>query len=224
MIASEPGWLSMTEPTGAAAGLGKDALLDAASVLFDEAGIDAVSMNEIVRASGHRNRSAILYHFGSNDAVVRAVVERSMLDPDARRSQLLDELLAGDPRPAVAAIATVVVQPLTELLDSPEGRRHLRLLGQLLSHPRLLASAQAALRGNGSLARCADLVVDAAAHLPAHLRQERVALLVAFVMRAYADQARLLDAAVAARPPLSGEDFTSHLVGLIVAILDAPAP
>ena len=213
----------MTEPIRAAATLGKDALLDAASVLFDEAGIDAVAMNEIVRASGHRNRSAILYHFGSKDEVVRAVVERSMVGPDARRSQLLDELLARDPQPAVAAIATVVVQPLTELLDSTEGRRHLRLLGQLLGHPRLLASAQVALRGNDSLARCADLVLDELAHLPDHLRQERTALLVAFVMRAYADQARLLDAAEPNRPPLSGDVFTSHLVGLIVAILDAPA-
>lgn len=214
----------MTEPPGTRTPLGRDALLDAASVLFDEAGIDAVALNEIVRASGHRNRSAILYHFGSKDEVVRAVVERSMIGPDARRSQFLDELLARDAQPAVAAVATVVVQPLTELLDTTEGRRHLRLLGQLLGHPRLLASAQAALRGNGSLARCADLVVGATTHLPHHLRQERVALLVAFVMRAYADQARLLDAAEPSRPPLPGEDFTAHLVGLIVAILDAPGP
>lgn len=214
----------MTEPTDTNPTLGKDALLDAASALFDEAGIDAVAVNEIVRASGHRNRSAILYHFGSKDEVVRAVVERSMVGPDARRSQLLDELLARDPQPTVAAIATVVVQPLTEQLDSAEGRRHLRLLGQLLGHPRLLASAQAVLRGNESMARCADLVVDALTHLPDHLRQERVALLVAFVLRAYADQARLLDAAHPSRPPLAGEDFTSHLVGLIVAILDAPVP
>ena len=34
-----------------------------------------------------------------------------------------------------------------------------------------------------------DLVLDELAHLPDHLRQERTALLVAFVMRAYADQA-----------------------------------
>lgn len=214
----------MTEARDTNPTLGKDALLDAASVLFDEAGVDAVSMNEIVRASGHRNRSAILYHFGSKDEVVRAVVERSMVGADARRSQLLDELLARDPQPTVAAVATVVVQPLTELLGSAEGRRHLRLLGQLLGHPRLLASAQAVLRGNESMARCADLVVGELTHLPADLRAERVSLLVAFVMRAYADQARLLDAAEPSRPPLSGDDFTSHLVVLIVAILDAPVP
>jgi len=216
MAADEP---AETGPT-----LGKDALLDAASMLFDEAGIDAVSLNEIVRASGHRNRSAIIYHFGSKDDVVRAVVERSMIGPDTRRSHLLDELLARDPNPVVSDVAAVVVGPLTELLDSADGRRHLRLLGQLLGHPRLLASARAALRGNGSLARCADLVIDELPHLPDDLKQERVALLVAFVMRAYGDQARLLDAAEPVRQPLSDEAFTSHLIGLILAILGAPVP
>jgi AcrR family transcriptional regulator len=214
----------MTEPTASTTPLGKDALLDAASALFDEVGIDAVALNEIVRASGHRNRSAILYHFGSKDDVVRAVVERSMVSPDARRSELLDDLLVRDPQPGTVAIAEVVVQPLTELLDTADGRRHLRLLGQLLSHPRLLASAQAALRGNGSLARSADLVTGELTHLPSHLRQERVALLVAFVMRAYADQARLLDAVEPSRQPLSGPEFTAHVVGLIEAILGAPDP
>jgi AcrR family transcriptional regulator len=204
--------------------LGKDALLDAAAVLFDERGVDGVSLNEIVRSSGHRNRSAILYHFGSKDEVVKALLARSMAVPDNRRSQLLDELLRDDPHPTMAAVATVVVQPMTESLDTIEGRRHLRLVAQLFGHPRLLASALDILRGNGSMARCTDLAGGEITHLPAELRLERVTLLVAFVTRAYADQARLIDAEDHPRTPLPAAEFTAHIVGLILAILAAPAP
>ena len=40
---------------------GREAILDAASVLMDERGVDQVSLNEINRASGNRNRSAVAW-------------------------------------------------------------------------------------------------------------------------------------------------------------------
>ena len=53
--------------------LGKQALLDAAAVLMDERGVDNVTLQDISQASGHRNRSAVQYHFGSRAAVIQAV-------------------------------------------------------------------------------------------------------------------------------------------------------
>ena len=61
-------WLSRRPP--------RDLILDAAARLFAERGVDNVSIAEIVRAAGQRNTSAVHYHFGSRDEVLRAVLAR----------------------------------------------------------------------------------------------------------------------------------------------------
>jgi AcrR family transcriptional regulator len=203
--------------------LGKEALLDAASALFDEHGVDAVSLSQINAASGHRNRSAASYHFGGKEAVIRALVDRHMAPVDARRGELLDQLEAHDPSPSVRAVVTVAVTPMSECLDELEGRRYLRLLGQLVGHPRYVTATQDLIRSNTSLTRCSEHLVAAVAPLPDELRIERVGVVVAFISRAYADQARLLDADRPGRPPLPVAAFTDHLVDLVVAMLAAPS-
>lgn len=202
--------------------LGKDALLDAAAVLFDEVGIDAVSLNAINTASGHKNRSAASYHFGGKDDVIRAVVERSMVGPNARRNELLDELERTDPSPSGRAVFAVMVAPMSDALATLAGRRHLRLLGQLVGHPRYISATQDVMWGNPSLSRCAVHLIRVVSFLPPALRQERAALLGAFIVRAYADQARLLDGNPPARPPLSTATFTTHLVDLLMTMVSAP--
>jgi AcrR family transcriptional regulator len=54
------------------------ALLDAAEQLFAAHGIAEVSIRQIVRASGQGNLSAAHYHFGSRDALIRALVESAV--------------------------------------------------------------------------------------------------------------------------------------------------
>lgn len=207
--------------------LGKDALLDAAAVLFDDLGVDAVSLSQINQASGHRNRSAVNYHFGGKDAVIQALVERSMRGPDTRRSELLDALEREDPSPSTRAVIEVMVAPLSEGLGSVEGRRHLRLLGQLVGHPHYVAATQQLAWATPSLSRClAHLATNLAGltRLPEAQRTERVALLGAFIVHAYADQATLLDTdePLRQRTPLPTAAFTTNLVDLLVAMLDAP--
>ena len=40
-------------------------IIDAAEALMAERGVEAVSINEIVKAAGQRNPSALNYHFGN---------------------------------------------------------------------------------------------------------------------------------------------------------------
>ncbi len=76
----------MAEPTST-----RDRLLDAAARLFAERGIDNVSLAEIVRAADQRNASAVHYHFGSRDEVLRALLARHVPDIADRRHQLLEQ-------------------------------------------------------------------------------------------------------------------------------------
>ncbi|HEX7459157.1 MAG TPA: helix-turn-helix domain-containing protein, partial [Acidimicrobiales bacterium] len=67
-----------------------DLLLDAATRLFAERGVDNVSIAEIVRAADQRNASAVHYHFGGRDEVLLAVLARHVPVIAERRSQLLE--------------------------------------------------------------------------------------------------------------------------------------
>jgi AcrR family transcriptional regulator len=202
--------------------LGKQALLDAAAVLMDEHGVDNVTIQDISQASGHRNRSAVQYHFGSRDAVIRAVITRTMEPIDAERNLLLDHLeTTGAPLTTRGALE-VVVLPMARQLRTPEGRRYFRIGAQLINHPRFMTDARDAVTVNTSIARCAAYILPSLDHLPAPIIAERTRQVTSFIVRACGDQSRLMDSDPPARPVLSVEDFTVNLVDTILAILQAP--
>lgn len=70
----------------------REALLDAAEELYAKHGIDAVSSRRITEYAGGANHSAITYHFGSRDGLLRALIERSVAVVNPRRQQMMDEL------------------------------------------------------------------------------------------------------------------------------------
>jgi len=203
--------------------LGKQAILDAAAVLMDERGVDNVTIQEINQASGHRNRSAVQYHFGSRDAVIQAVMARSMQPIDAERNLLLDHLESTGPRLTPRGALEVVVSPLARQLRTQEGRRYIRLGAQLINHPRFVRDAGDAIMVNTSISRCARYILPVLAHLPAPIAAERTSQVTGFVIRALSDQCRLIDSERQSRPVLSVEDFSANLVDTIMAILQAPS-
>ena len=202
--------------------LGKQALLDAAAVLMDERGVDNVTVRDISQASGHRNRSAVQYHFGSRDAVIQAVISRTMGPIDAERNLLLDHLESTGATLTTRSVLEVVVRPLARQLHMPEGRRYFRIGVQLINHPRFMTDARDAVAVNSSITRCAAYLLPSLDHLPAPIAVERTSQLTSFIVRACADQSRLMDSDPPPRPVLSVEDFTLNLIDTIMAIIQAP--
>lgn len=203
-------------------GRGRTALLDAAAVLMDERGIDNVSLSQINRASGHRNRSAATYHFGSRDAVVRELINRAMNGLNAERNALLDHIETTGASLTERVVLEVIVGPFTRQLRTEEGRRYLRLCGQLINHPRFVTDPQQIVSVNSSVQRCARHLAPALAHLPPEVAAERASQIAGFAVRACADQARLLDIDPLPRPVLGIGAFTANLVDVLLAILKAP--
>jgi AcrR family transcriptional regulator len=202
--------------------LGKQALLDAAAVLMDERGVDNVTLQDIGQASGHRNRSAVQYHFGSREAVIRAVIGRNMDPVDAERNLLLDHLESTGTALTTRGVLEVLVLPLTRHLRTPEGRRYFRIGAQLINHPRFMTDARDAITVNTSITRCAAYLLPSLDHLPVPIAVERTSQVTSFIIRACGDQSRLMDSDPPARPVLSVEDFTVNLVDTIMAIVQAP--
>jgi len=202
--------------------LGKQALLEAAAVLMDERGVYDVTLQDIGQASGHRNRSAVQYHFGSRAAVIRAVISRTMDPIDAERNMLLDHLESTGATLTTRSVLEVVVRPLARQLRTPEGRRYFRIGAQLINHPRFITDASEAITVNTSITRCAAYILPSLDHLPAPIIAERTSQVTSFIIRACGDQARLMDSDPPPRLVLSVEDFTVNLMDTIMAILQAP--
>ncbi|MEV4249437.1 TetR family transcriptional regulator [Streptosporangium canum] len=68
----------------------RERLITAAEELFSTRGIGAVSLNEIVRAAGARNATALQYHFGDRAGLLRAVLDKHARGVDERRHAMLD--------------------------------------------------------------------------------------------------------------------------------------
>ena len=211
------------EPVDRAAAHGPDAggrerLLDTAERLFDERGIDGVSLRTLTAESGHRNASAVNYYFSGRNHLVQAVLVRRQETIETARRKLLDELESrGSVEPVEAIVATV--QPISRLLETPEGRRYIRLLFQASVHPAFHDYSVAAYAP--TVARTAVHALPLVEHLSPHRRVPRLRLGMRLALLAFAEQARLIDTANPTRPPVDNEQFVAELIEVIIGALTA---
>ena len=152
----------------------RTALMQSAERLFAEKGIGTVSVKEITRAAGAKNLSAVHYHFGSVEALIKEVfieryqrIERDRLvrlakvDASASDDRLLDLLQAAQ-------------APFLETCLDEDGRRYVHFCLQLTSDPRfdvaqIVAEAEAV-----SILTLRGLLVDCLKHLPAEILSARL--------------------------------------------------
>lgn len=116
-------------------------LLDAAERLFARHGVDAASLRTITREAG-ANLAAVHYHFGSKDALVRAVFARRLAPMNEERLKLLDAAEADRDPPDLEAVIRAFVEPVLrmgrDLSESPEDasiREFPRLLSRAFAEP-----------------------------------------------------------------------------------------
>ena len=115
----------------------REALLLAGERLIAEFGIDAVSLRQINTEAGQRNSSAAHYHFGSKEALVRAIFDYRMDRVNRNRKAMLAAVLeqtAGQPEPR-KLVETFVYPIVEEIRDSEGGSYYIRFLSQAISHP-----------------------------------------------------------------------------------------
>jgi AcrR family transcriptional regulator len=197
----------------------RDKLLDAAARLYAERGIDNVSIAEIVRAAGQRNASAVHYHFGNRDEVLRELLARHIPAIAERRIELMEKA-AGRPADARAA-AEAIVRPITEFAQRGWRERAYLQIGWEVGAN--LERAPVELRE--LLTRTAgyaawDLLRERCASVPDDLWDERQSLCIAFVGTAAANRARMLDRG-GEHPVLSDDRFVDNLVDMVIGAMTA---
>jgi AcrR family transcriptional regulator len=190
----------------------RDRLITAAEELFAANGIQAVSLREIVRASGARNTTALQYHFGDRAGLMRAVLEKHHLDVDTRRHAMLDAYEA-DGEPDLWALAGALVQPLAAKLADPDGgSAYLQILAELMNRPQPALDRTAFDDPEDSMLRWRVAVAPLLSDDAIRLHRRFVALRFAVV-----ELARRADTA----PHTDDRLFISHLIDLVAALLQA---
>jgi AcrR family transcriptional regulator len=205
----------------------RDKLLDAATRLFAERGIDNVSIAEIVRSAGQRNASALHYHFGTRNELLRELLAQHVPAIHDRRVELLARARRR-PDDDVRAAVEALVRPVTELAQRGWRERAYLQIGSELTHWLARADtpeiAELMQRTAGFEAwalvreRC-EAATPPADRLSDELWQERQEICISFIGRAAADRARLLDQE---EPRLSEERFVANLVAMVIGALTAP--
>jgi AcrR family transcriptional regulator len=200
----------------------QDKLLDAATRAFAEQGIENASLAEIVRAAGQRNASALHYHFGNRDEVLRAILERHIPALRARRLELLEHARA---RPAddIRSVAEAMVRPVMELARRGwRERAYLQIGAELIgTMDRATPEVKRLLRQTAG-GETLILLAERCPPMPADVYNERAQILTAFLGRAAADRARMLDRRSRGGLVLDDDQYVDNLVDMFLGALTAP--
>jgi AcrR family transcriptional regulator len=108
-------------------------LINAAEKLFADRGIDNVSLVDISRTAGQKNRNALQYHFGDKAGLINAVLDKHSEGIALVRGERLDKLEDAEDY-GIADIIEVLVRPVAEMLTNDDGGvAYININSQLMS-------------------------------------------------------------------------------------------
>ena len=182
----------------------REKLLDCAESLFGQHGLEGVSLRTINQEAG-LSPAALHYHFGTQQALLEAILERRMPSLMERRSRLLDALSETDHTPTTRDVLAAIVMPMAESMveDWDKGLRYVRLIHRLQAD-RNLDPQFVIDRWPGGVERLEPLLRQANPELPPALIQFRLNLMIELMLQSLAHGA----------PPADG-DFETHVSSLL---------
>lgn len=205
-------------------------LLDAATRVLAEEGVENASLLEVARRAGQRNRGAVHYHFGSRTGLVVAVLEQYADWLAQREHELLAEAQLRPDDDLAAAIAAVV-RPCVQLAEEGwRGRCYLQVVAELAEyHPSAIDGDVAAMLAKTGGDAVFQLITQRLPPMSDALQVERVSLLTVFVLRSIADRARAAERrsngeAKNGRPQLDVDEFTDNLIAMATGMMQVPPP
>ncbi|SKC56841.1 TetR/AcrR family transcriptional regulator [Krasilnikoviella flava] len=110
------------------------ALLTATERLVARHGLQGASSRAIVREAGHRNHSAVTYHFGSRETMLDALYHWRSKPIEAHRSHLVAELVAEGREQDPEALVRAYVVPLVTAVEGLRPSAWARYTQAVLQH------------------------------------------------------------------------------------------
>jgi AcrR family transcriptional regulator len=194
------------------------ALVAAGERLFAEHGIAGVSLRDVSAAAGQRNHSAAQYHLGDRPGLVAAIYRSHMERVDARRTQLLAELVGAGTDHDLPSLVRAQIVPLAEEVTSSQGW-YARFLLRAQFDP-LASEVVVGLGTTTGLVEVGRRLVAALADLPGPIRRSRLDQLALLVISTLASWEWAHDRGA---PHLSLDDLVDDLTATGTAVLLAPS-
>lgn len=138
----------------------KAALIQSAERLFAEKGLGSVSVKEITRAAGAKNPSAVHYHFGNVESLVKEVFAKRYAAIETERLDRLAKIKVTQPKKRLVALMQAALGPFMETCLEEEGRLYVRFCVQLFTDPRFEPAEILAQSGNQSIGQLRAEIVD----------------------------------------------------------------
>lgn len=194
-------------------------LIRAGEYLFARHGLD-VSISEIHSHAGQKNSSAVHYHFGSKDELLREVIAKHKIT-DTRADEIRARLAehADDPR----RVVDILIRHHCERLRTEDGRDFARISNHLLGRAPV---RRALIDGyedplNVSIDAEQALIRSCVPDMPDRTVNERALAGMAFIKHQIAERARSIDEGDDA--DLGDEEaFVANLVDMATGLLTAP--
>lgn len=195
-------------------------LIATAEQLYAERGLDGVSLVEISREAGQRNRAAAQYHFTDKAGLVQAILDKHTPGIEAARHAMIDALEASTSEPPLRAWVDALVRPLAAKLDDEDGgRAFLRVQAERMRQPEASLELRAKQnRGAERLLRGMTRATTGAVPVPRALLAARMLLVTGLLFHGMSDYLARDEAGDA--PPRAV--FVEALVDAIEALLAAP--
>jgi AcrR family transcriptional regulator len=197
-------------------------LIKTAERLFAEHGIEGVSLSDINRVAGQKNKNATHYHFGDKRGLLRAILDKHQPPLVLKRDSMLEALETGDGY-TISGVVRALLYPLTEkLFDSDGGRQYLCIAAELaMTYAAVLNGVEVNYLGLGSLDRLIRARHKLLQHLPGPVAQQRIQFAVSLILNGLADHSRALDAGEKG-PAADTELLIRNLEDCLVALCAAP--
>ncbi len=202
-------------------GTGRERILDAAERLIAERGCD-VPFREIAAGAGQKNNSAVHYHFGSREGLIKAVIDRRTSVEDTKRLALLAVLEESDRADDLRSLVEALVRPLCESAYAAGATHYARFLEQVRHHP-TLSEAVFDLAGFPAAQILVNRIARVLGEVPRPVRNRRIQSIMTLQFAVLAEfEAHSQGQAEQAPPDELIEDLLSMIVGMLSAPVLAP--
>lgn len=195
----------------------RTSLLLAAERLIAEKGLGTVSVKDITRAAGARNPSAVHYHFGNVETLIREVFRQRFENIERERTALIARAAKTDPETRLIALMEAALTPMIENCLEQEGRLYVRFCVQFSNDPRFDLATLVAEIGISSLEMLREQIHECRPDIPEAILARRLRQAFNISLIQAADYARRLETGSSAKPEAVIREAAATLAAYIAA-------